>query len=329
MENETSIRCIRTGLPLAKALGYQVCDTIVVASVLTYNGKTALRSMCRRLLAEYIGYDQSIDSSNMIDGLLKKANAFVDQSINSQVTKHGRVKPVDLTLLESITRKHEGSNSTVKSICTHYNRRTTQQAVSRSTIHVRLKRELGYRYRKLSIRNLKVKKVKYRREVQMFYARMRLASKANDVMLWLDECSFNDRNSQVKSWQRVDSDSIPQYDKGRVKSVSVMSVVTSKCLIQSHFNMKSNDSSIFVKIIKELISCVNMSSDTKDQYDAGRYHLVLDNAGIHRSEESMSYLKSTKLKVTFLPTYAPMLNNVELYWGKLKSHTRKYVCLTR
>lgn len=329
METETSIRCIRTGLPLAKALGYQVCDTIVAASLLTYNGKTALRSMSRRLLAEYVESDESIDSNVMIDGLLKNANAFVDQSINSEVTKHGRVKPVDLTLLDSISRKHEGCNSTVKSICTQYNKRTTMQAVSRSTIQLRLKRKLGYRYRKLSMRNLKVKQVKYRREVLLFYARMRLACKANDIMLWLDECSFNDRNSQVKSWQKVDSKRMPQYDNGRVKSVSVMSAVTSKCLILSHFNMKSNDSYSFVKFIKELISCLNMNLDTRDQYDAGRYHLVLDNAGIHRSEESMSYLKSTKLKVTFLPTYAPMLNNVELYWGKLKSHTRKYVCLTR
>ena len=329
METETNIRCIKTGLPLVKALGYQVCDTLVVASVLTVNGKSSLRSMCKRLLAEYVGENESIDSSIMIDGLLKKANAFVDQSINSEVTKHGRIKPVDLTLLDSITRRHEGSNSTVKSICIQYNKQTTLHAVSRSTIKLRLKRKLGYRYRKLSIRHLKVKKMKYRREVLMFYARMRLAYKANDIILWLDECSFNDRNSQVKSLKRLDSSNITHYDNGRIKSVSVMSVVTSKCLIQSHFNIKSNNSNDFIKFIKELVACLNINLDTKEKYDEGRYHLVLDNAGIHRSEESISYLKSTMLKVTFLPTYSPMLNNVELYWGKLKSHTRKYICLTR
>lgn len=115
------------------------------------------------------------------------------------------------------------------------------------------------------------------------------------------------------------------YDKGRVKSVSVTSALTLKDCILTHYNTCSNDSTDFIRFVKELVECLSTDQATKDLYTDGRCHLILDNARIHRSDISVEYIKSTRLRVTHLPTYSPMINNVELYWNKLKSHTRKYV----
>ena len=45
--------------------------------------------------------------------------------------------------------------------------------------------------------------------------------------------------------------------------------------------------------------------------DYDRITLVMDNAGIHRTEEVMDFLDSTGFTVLFLPPYSPFLNAIE------------------
>lgn len=43
-------------------------------------------------------------------------------------------------------------------------------------------------------------------------------------------------------------------------------------------------------------------------------HLILDNAGYHRSKEFLKFIATTKIKIHYLPPYSPNLNPIERLW---------------
>lgn len=43
-------------------------------------------------------------------------------------------------------------------------------------------------------------------------------------------------------------------------------------------------------------------------------HLILDNAGYHKSAEFLKFIETTKIKIHYLPPYSPNLNPIERLW---------------
>lgn len=48
--------------------------------------------------------------------------------------------------------------------------------------------------------------------------------------------------------------------------------------------------------------------------DAKNIHIIWDNAGYHKSEQILSFIKSTKITPHYLPPYSPNLNPIERLW---------------
>lgn len=46
----------------------------------------------------------------------------------------------------------------------------------------------------------------------------------------------------------------------------------------------------------------------------GKIHLILDNAAAHRSQKVKEYLKTSRIKLHYLPPYSPNLNPIERLW---------------
>lgn len=43
-------------------------------------------------------------------------------------------------------------------------------------------------------------------------------------------------------------------------------------------------------------------------------HIIWDNAGYHKSEETELFVKDTKIQLHYLPPYSPNLNSIERLW---------------
>lgn len=48
--------------------------------------------------------------------------------------------------------------------------------------------------------------------------------------------------------------------------------------------------------------------------NASAIHLILDNAGYHKSEAFLKFIATTKIKIHYLPPYSPNLNPIERLW---------------
>lgn len=61
--------------------------------------------------------------------------------------------------------------------------------------------------------------------------------------------------------------------------------------------------------------------------DAERIYIALDNWPVHFQADVLAGLKESKIRLLFLPTYAPWLNPIEKVWRKLKQeilHLHRY-----
>jgi len=53
-----------------------------------------------------------------------------------------------------------------------------------------------------------------------------------------------------------------------------------------------------------------------------KVHVVLDQAGYHKSKEVINWLKGSKIEVHYLPPYSPNLNPVERLWKIMNEYVR-------
>lgn len=55
------------------------------------------------------------------------------------------------------------------------------------------------------------------------------------------------------------------------------------------------------------------------------YTIVMDNASIHKSEETLNLIYRANCKILFLPPYSPDLNPIERLWARIKAKIRKSI----
>lgn len=313
------------GISLDDALGYQICNTIIASKYMKSFEKIKLKKLCKSLLLATTEHDLIENINERVELIQNKAKEFIYMERNSNTTKYDKIKIVDYSLLEKIVESHISENSTLKNITIEYNNKTSGCKISRSTVHRKLKNRLHFSFKKVVVRNSKVNKKQNTIQMLLFFARIKDANKRNEIIIWIDESSFNDRNNIMKSWQRKDGEKKVIYDNGRIKSISVMAGITCTECVLMHFNKKTNESFHFKQFLKDLIVVLSSDKQSFNDYNDSKYHLVLDNASIHRTDDVINFLKSTRFKASFLPTYSPMLNNVEQLWSKIKSYTRKFI----
>ena len=51
----------------------------------------------------------------------------------------------------------------------------------------------------------------------------------------------------------------------------------------------------------------------------------MDNASIHKSDETIKLIEQANCKILFLPPYSPDLNPIEKVWARIKAKIRKTI----
>lgn len=65
-------------------------------------------------------------------------------------------------------------------------------------------------------------------------------------------------------------------------------------------------------------SAIALFEHLEQQHPEDRLHVVCDNARSYRSKEVRQWLKGRRIRLVFLPAYAPNLNLIERVWKYLR-----------
>lgn len=92
----------------------------------------------------------------------------------------------------------------------------------------------------------------------------------------------------------------------RVNISGVLDAETHEVIVQEYFRLNAESTINFFKLLERL------NPESKNIY------IILDNAGYYKGEKIREYLKTSRIKIVFLPPYAPNLNLIERLWKFFK-----------
>lgn len=138
----------------------------------------------------------------------------------------------------------------------------------------------------------------------------KLAKKENAEIFFGDESTVRSDYHSGTTWAPKGKTPIVKTTGARHK-VNLISAISPRGAMKFMATEQNVNATVFVDFLKRLIAGAKRS-----------VFLILDNCSVHRSNEVRKYVESTngKLRIFFLPPYAPELNPDEHVWNYLKNH---------
>ncbi|WP_304511286.1 IS630 family transposase [Desulfopila sp. IMCC35008] len=138
----------------------------------------------------------------------------------------------------------------------------------------------------------------------------KLAKKEKAEIFFGDESTVRSDYHSGTTWAPKGKTPVVKTTGSRHK-VNLISAINPRGAMKFMATEDSVNSSVFIEFLKRLIIGVKRP-----------VFLILDNSSVHRSNEVRKFVESTngKLKIFFLPPYAPELNPDEHVWNYLKNH---------
>jgi len=137
-----------------------------------------------------------------------------------------------------------------------------------------------------------------------------LANEAGGEIFFGDESTVRSDYHSGTTWAKRGKTPVVKTTGSRHK-VNLISAISTRGAMKFMATEESVNSGVFIGFLKRLIA-----NTEKPVF------LILDNCSVHRSKEVREYEESTKgkLRIFFLPPYAPELNPDEHVWNYLKNH---------
>lgn len=139
-----------------------------------------------------------------------------------------------------------------------------------------------------------------------------------EVVIYLDETSFNVWQIPSKMWRYSDDQDVPIQSK-RGSSFTVIGAIDEFVGLRYYTVIKgSNNKEIFTEFMKNL----NATLENRTAY------IVLDNLPIHHSRVVKEAVqKMSNLQFIWLPPYSCSLNPIEKLWNLVKNKWRRQLVL--
>lgn len=140
------------------------------------------------------------------------------------------------------------------------------------------------------------------------YKKLKKTKNAEDPVFFIDGVHPQHNSMPSYGW-------LPRGEKTKLKSNTgrqrvnisgALNVQTLEVIAQEHWTLNAETTTEFFKLIE------SMNPKAKTIY------LILDNAGYYKGEKIREYLKTSRIKLMFLPPYAPNLNLIERLWKFFK-----------
>lgn len=146
-----------------------------------------------------------------------------------------------------------------------------------------------------------------------YYSKLKADISPEDEILFMDSCHPSMSTKISYGWIRkgVDKPLETTASRTRVNLVGAVSLNNvANPLVASYESINGETIIDFLYFIRKHSSIT------------GTIHLVLDQAGYHRSADVISAAKQLNIRLIYLPPYSPNLNPIERLWKVMNQHAR-------
>ena len=137
-----------------------------------------------------------------------------------------------------------------------------------------------------------------------------LSSISDEEIIYVDETGFNLDTNSIYGYSPVNQKSFRMVPAGKGLNVSLLCAISLRGLITYQIFDGSINSEKFQEFTLNKLSSKKIERETI---------LILDNASIHKSHNTISCIHSVGMTPRFLPPYSPQLNPIEEYFSCIKA----------
>lgn len=249
--------------------------------------------------------------------LAKEVSQFLKRKKELETNTHRRRSKFDLSILESMFDMKNYIYPNSKIIRSRYEIFTNSKPPSKSHISQILNKKLKIRYKKQSFSHLNTTSECSKIQKLLFIHKLSqdLSDKKN--LIYIDATKFkNDKNSQ-RFWQSSKG-TYKFFNNGRVKGLNVLGALSEERILYLHYCVTNVDTNEFLTFLKKLEENI-INLDIKDPL------LIIDNCAYQKGKEVKKFVKTSIIKMLFLPCYYPSYNAIEYLWNILKKHCRNEI----
>ena len=236
----------------------------------------------------------------------------IDETIFEQIKNYNtQTKPISelsLYLKNKILESKNRSNLSCRKLANDYYQNTGKK-VGKTTVNNILKKELGFRYLKTTLKNNNLKKESGILDCFGFVKAFTKCLELRYNPIFLDESKIELINNHYKCW-RYSSEEIYFGNSSREKNNLILAVGIDKIF---HYSLKieNTDAKNFLEFLKELIKILSNEKNKK-------FIIVMDNLTCHKKKEVITFLVNSKINVIFNARYMSSFNAVELAFRAIK-----------
>ena len=168
---------------------------------------------------------------------------------------------------------------------------------------------IGFSYKKPTLVPGKADAVKQELFLE-FYQGLKKAKNAEDKVFFIDGVHPQHNSMPSHGW-------FPRGEKTKLKSNTgrqrvnisgALDAETLEVIVSEHWRLNAETTIAFFMLIERL------------NPKAKKLYLILDNAGYYKGKKIKEFLKTSRIKLIFLPPYAPNLNLIERLWKFFKKN---------
>lgn len=136
------------------------------------------------------------------------------------------------------------------------------------------------------------------------------ASTDNTPVLFGDGVHPSQQTRPAYGWIKKGKDKVIEVNSAR-KRLNILGAINLETMRFEYQDFKTVNGAATIEFFTKLENAYPTAT---------RIDLILDNAGYNKSKEVVSFLKSSRIKVHFLPPRSPNLNAVERLWKIMHEH---------
>lgn len=166
----------------------------------------------------------------------------------------------------------------------------SNQKVSKSTVHNKLRKILGLRWLKTTI---KTKKIKNKRNMIIMIAFIKILIKCLILkfnIIFCDESCIQTINNHLKIWRKEDENLI--VDIAPKRKFNLLMAVYEKGVLHFKINKDNTNENNFLEYMQDLIKTIK-------EKKLFPYVIVLDNLNVHKSKQLYQFYIENKVNIAF------------------------------